>query len=368
VTDPLNRQVSYQYDSADRLIQVTDAGGGIWKYGWDSKSRLVTVTDPEGNVQVTSTYDDNDRVTFQKLADNSTFAIAYTVTNGKVTQTAVTDRRGSIRRLEFDANGRVVRNTYPAGQPAQQVQTFTYDATGRVTNFTSTDRQYAYTYDANGNRTSGADQYGALGTRTFDSYSQLLSEAQAGDAQRGVATVYTYDPKGNLLTVTDRLGNRTTRTNDSQGRLLTVTDALKGVTKFTWTGADLASVTDPLNRTTQYTADAAGRVTAVQDPLGNTTKRTLDALNRTTDITDITDALGGVTRFTWDRNGHLLSQADPKGVTTRYTYNAIGRPVGKTDALGHGETYTWTPAGQLQSVTDRKGQVTGYSTSNSIVN
>jgi YD repeat-containing protein len=172
-----------------------------------------------------------------------------------------------------------------------------------------------------------------------------------------VSTVYTYDAKGNLLTVTDRLGNRTTFTNDSQGRPQTVTDALKGVTKYTWNGADLAGITDPLGRTTQFTTDAAGRVTAVQDPLGNVTRRTVDALDRTTDVTD---ALGGVTRFTWDRNGHLLSQADPKGVTTRYTYNAIGRPVSKTDPLGRSETYTWNSAGQLATLTDRKGLLRTY--------
>ncbi|CAE6753069.1 RHS repeat-associated core domain-containing protein [Paraburkholderia haematera] len=357
VTDPLNRQVSYTYDSRDHLIQVTDAGGGVWKYGWDSKSRLVSVTDPEGNLQVTNTYDDNDRITFQKLADGSTFGFAYTVADGKVMQTEVTDRRGSIRRLEFDANGRVVRNTYPAGQSIQQVQTFSYDANGRVTNLAAGDRQYTYAYDTNGNRTSEADQSGTLVTRTFDSYSQVLTEAQAGDWQRGVATVYTYDPKGNLLSVTDRLGNRTTFSNDGQGRPLTVTDALKGVTTFTWTGADLSGVADPLSRTTQYTTDAAGRVTAVQDPLGNKTKRTLDALDRTTDVTD---ALNGVTRFTWDRNGRLLSQADPKGVTTRYAYNAIGRPVSRTDPLGHSETYTWNSAGQLATLTDRMNQTRTY--------
>ncbi|MFM0560210.1 RHS repeat-associated core domain-containing protein [Paraburkholderia sediminicola] len=357
VTDPLNRQVNYVYDNQDRLIQVTDAGGGIWKYGWDSKSRLVSVTDPEGNVQVTNTYDDSDRVIAQKLADDSTFGFAYIVANGKVIQTEVTDRRGSIRRLEFDGNGRAVRNTYPAGQSIQQVQTFTRDGNGRVTNLTAGDRQYTYGYDTNGNRSSEADQSGMFVTRTFDSYSQLLTDAQAGDPQRGVSTVYTYDPKGNLLTVTDRLGNRTTLTNDSQGRVLTVTDALKGVTKFTWSGADLTGVTDPLNRTTQYTTDAAGRVTAVQDPLGNKTKRMLDALDRTSDITD---ALGGVTRLTWDRNAHLLSQADPNGVTARYAYNAIGRPVSKTDALGRSETYTWNSAGQLATVTDRKGQLRTY--------
>jgi RHS repeat-associated protein len=357
VTDSLNRQLNYAYDSQDRLIQMTDADGGAWKYGWDSKSRLVSVADPEGNLQVTNTYDDSDRVTGQTLADGSTFGFSYAVAAGKVTQAEVTDRRGSIRRVEFDGSGRVVRNTYPAGQTIQQVQTFTRDPNGRVTNLTSTDRQYVFTYDTNGNRTSEADQYGTLVTRTFDSYSLLLTEAQAGDPQRGVRTVYTYDANGNLLTVTDRLGNRTTLTSDSQGRPLTVTDALKGATRYAYNGADLTSVTDPLNRTTQYTTDAAGRVTAVQDPLGNKTRRTLDALDRTIDITN---ALGGVIRFTWDRAGHLLSQSDPKGVTTRYTYNAIGRLVSKTDPLGHSETYTWTPAGQLATLTDRKGQVRTY--------
>ena len=357
ITDPLNRQVAYQYDNQDRLVQVTDAGGGVWKYGWDTKSHLVSVTDPESNQQVLNVYDDSDRVVAQTLADGSTFAMAYTATGGKVVRTEVTDRRGSVRRLEFDANGRVVRNAYPADQSIQQVQTFAYDANGRMSNLTSTDRQYTYSYDSNGNRITEADQFGTLVTRTFDSYSQLLTEAQAGDPQRGVSTVYTYDPKGNLLTVTDRLGNRTMFTNDGLGRPLTVTDALKGVTKFTWSGPDLASLTDPLNRTTQFTTDAAGRVTAVQDPLGNTTRRTLDALDR---AADMTDALGGVTRFTWDRNGHRLSPADAKGVTTHYTYNAIGRPVSRTDPLSHSETYTWNSAGQIATVTDRKGQVTTY--------
>ncbi len=360
VSDPLKREVAYQYDSQDRLVQFTDAAGAVWKYGWDGQSRLVTITDPLGNVQVTNTYgnggDLNDRVVAQKLADNSKFGFTYMVADGKAT-TEVTDRRGSIRRLEFDAGGRVVRNTFPAGLDIAQVQTFVYDATGRETNVTSTDRQYTYAYDTNGNRISEADQYGTLVTRSFDSYSQLLTEAQAGDPQRGVSTGYTYDAKGNLLTVTDRLGNSTTWTNDSLGRPLTVTDALKGVTKFSWSGADLASITDPLNRTTSYTTDAVGRVTAVQDPLGNSTRLTVDALDRTTDITD---AAGGVTHLTWDSVGRLLSQADPKGATTRYAYNAIGRANSKTDPLGRSEAYTWNSAGQMATTIDRKGQVKTY--------
>ncbi|CAG4900835.1 putative deoxyribonuclease RhsA [Paraburkholderia gardini] len=357
ITDPLNRHVVYAYDSEDRLVQVTDAAGGVWKYSWDSAGRLLEVRDPEEHVQMTNTYDDHDRVVAQRLADGSAFGFAYKIADGKVMQSEVTDRRGSIRRLEFDVNGRVVRNTYPAGQAVQQVQTFAYDATGRITGVTSADRQYRYAYDTQGNRISEADQYSTFVTRTYDSYNMLLTEAQAGDPALGFKTVYGYDTQGNLVTITDRLGNRTTMTYDKQGRQLTSTDALKGVTRYTWTGPDLTAVTDPLNRTTQFTTDAVGRLVAIQDPPGNMTRRTLDALDRPVDITDAT---GGRSHLTWDRNGHLLSHADAKGVTTRYTYNAIGLPVSRTDPLGHSESYTWNGAGQIATATDRKGQVRTY--------
>ena len=56
------------------------------------------LTDPEGNRQVLNNYDDSDRVVAQKLADGSTFAMAYTVAGGKVVRTEITDRRGSVRR------------------------------------------------------------------------------------------------------------------------------------------------------------------------------------------------------------------------------------------------------------------------------
>jgi hypothetical protein len=80
---------------------------------------------------VLNSYDDRDRTIAQKLADSSTFRIAYTTGGGKITRADVADRRGSIRRVDLDAQGRVVRNAYPAGHPLEQVQTFSYDAKGR---------------------------------------------------------------------------------------------------------------------------------------------------------------------------------------------------------------------------------------------
>ena len=111
--------------------QVTDAGGGVWRYGWDDKSRLISVTDPEGNRQVLNTYEDSDRVTAQKLADDSTFRFAYTAMNGKTIQTEVTDRRGA--NLASNGTNQYTWNVQDllAGIDGAETASFSYDMSGR---------------------------------------------------------------------------------------------------------------------------------------------------------------------------------------------------------------------------------------------
>ncbi|MBK8558498.1 RHS repeat-associated core domain-containing protein [Candidatus Amarobacter glycogenicus] len=64
----------------------------------------------------------------------------------------------------------------------------------------------AYTYDANGNRTSGDDQrQGAPRAGTLDALNRLTGVAHSG----GGATTYTYDANGNRLTKTTGAGTAT---------------------------------------------------------------------------------------------------------------------------------------------------------------
>jgi RHS repeat-associated protein len=80
---------------------------------------------------VLNTYEDSDRVTAQKLADDSTFRFAYTAMNGKTIQTEVTDRRGA--NLASNGTNQYTWNVQDllAGIDGAETASFSYDMSGR---------------------------------------------------------------------------------------------------------------------------------------------------------------------------------------------------------------------------------------------
>ena len=125
LTDNLGRSIAYNYDGGGRLIEVVDPLGGTRDYTWDTtNNRITAIHDPNGNAIVQSEYDSVGRVTRQTLADGNIFAYAYSGQNGVTTQTDLTDQRGSVRRVQFDATGNIVRNTFALDLPEEQVTVY----------------------------------------------------------------------------------------------------------------------------------------------------------------------------------------------------------------------------------------------------
>ncbi|KPF67252.1 hypothetical protein IP84_13990, partial [beta proteobacterium AAP99] len=407
-TDNLGRTFTYTYDAPNlRLIKVTDPLGGERNYTWVGAS-ITSITDPNGKVmvaneyfpiraplaqtslnssagsgggsgggsgayvpdrpppppvieQINNEYVVSGRVKKQTLADGSTFDFNYysASNTGYITKTEVTDRRGNIRRMEFNGYGVITKNTFPVGKPEEQVATFTVDPlTGRTTSIVDALlRRTDLTYDSFGNVTSiirlaGTPQANTTTLTWHQVYSKPLTIKDANNN----TTTLTYDQYGNLTRVTDALNKSWNITYDAQGKPLTLKDPLNNTTTLAYDGADLSSVTDPLNRVSRMFTDAVGRVQNVTDPLNNRSYSEYDALNR---LTKITDALGGVIRFTYDPNGNLLTHVDQANRTTTYTYNDIGKVATKRDALNQTESFAYEPGGKLSRHTDRKGQVAG---------
>ena len=159
-----------------------------------------------------------------------------------------------------------------------------YDGGGRVVGQT----------DALGNTTQYV--YDKLGRKI----EQILPDPDGSGPLTAAATLYGYDPQGNLAYVTDALGtsigtgaddpnHSTDYTYDAAGRKLTETDACPGVgqTRPVTTYAsdpdgNLVYVTDPRGNTTQYVYDDLGRKTAVIPPPPNPTQYiTVQATNPT---------------------------------------------------------------------------------------
>lgn len=358
--DNLGRTVTYTYDAAGRLWKVTDPRGGITEYTYDPAHRLLTIKDPRNIVYLTNEYDISGRVIRQTQADGGEHEIGYTTSSGAIVQADLTNPRGYVRRVTFNAAGYVTSRTDAVGTPEEQTRTYTRnpvtlliesitDALGRVT---------AFTYDAKANVTSVTRLNGtpdaATTTFTYDpSYNGVTSVT---DPLSHTTTV-TYDGLGRAVSVADALAQSSTFAYNAAGQLLSAANPLGHTTQFGYDVGDLVSVTTPLGHTEQRFFDTAGRLIQVTDASGARTRFEYDALNH---VTKIVDPLAGETTFTYDGNGNLLTLTDAHGNTTAWTYDTLDRVATRTDPLLRQDTFTYDLNGNLATWTDRKGQVTTY--------
>jgi RHS repeat-associated protein len=359
IRDNLGRTVSYAYHPSSTLLKtVTDAAGGVTEYTWAS-SRIATIKDPRNIVYLTNEYDAQGRVAKQTQADTTFHQFAYTVDGqGKVTQTDVTDPRGNVRRVTFNANGYPLTDTRAYGTAIAQTTTYTRDTTSNLVN-TMTDalgRQTAFTYNAQGQvltvtRLAGT---GNAVTTTF-TYEPTFNQVASITDPLNHPTTFDYNALGNLTTITDALTHQTTMTYNAQGQPATIQDALTNTTTLDYYDGDLAIITDPTGKTTRRFTDGGGRLIATTNPLGQQTRYDYDALNQ---VTKITDSLAGPTQLVYDGNGNLLSLTDARNNTTSYIYSTMDRVATRTDPLLRLETYGYDNNGNRTSFTDRKSQVT----------
>ena len=189
VTDG-TRTVTYHYDDGLlNLTSVVDVLGGVTSYTYDSSHRLLTIKGPTCNV-----------------------------TTGCVGL-----------KIEYDGNGRVNKQTDPAGN----VGTYAYSSTWPLFSTTVTDPLghqtiYDYALGLPVDIIQAANTPLAATTSfTYDPASLGRASVTKPDSQADTAT---YDLKGNQLTATDSLGNTVTYTYNSLGEALTVRDPMGVVT------------------------------------------------------------------------------------------------------------------------------------------
>jgi len=367
--DNMGRTVAYSYDANGRLTQVTDANGGITTYGWGpcptpgaaSCNQMTTITDPRNVLVLTNTYDANGRVATQTLGDGqSTYSFSYTPPTGEVTQADVTDPRGKIRRMTFNADGYMTAETRALGTADQQSITYDRQAgTGLLNGVTDAlGRTTAYQYDTRGNvisvtRLSGTGQ----AVTTSFTYEPAFNQLASITDPLNHTTTLGYDAKGSLTTVTDAENRTSTFTYNHAGQVRTAADPLGHTWNYAYTLGDLTSMTDPLGRKTSRFVDSGGRVVSVTDALGHRTVREYDGVNQ---LLTATDAFGGVTSFGYDGAGNLRTVTDARNNVTTFTYDNMNRLLTRQDAASSIESYEYDRNSNLVKLTDRKGQATTF--------
>ncbi|MGI8508951.1 MAG: hypothetical protein ACR2MQ_06470, partial [Gemmatimonadaceae bacterium] len=176
--------VSYSYNGSKEVTSATDNGGHTTSYGYDNLfGNQDTVTAP-GNRTMTSTMDVYGRVSTVSAPLRATVTTTYDVLNRpyQVTEagrpattfgydalfnTSVTDARGNVTTMAFDALGRASSRT----DPNNATESFRYDIAGRKTSWTNRRGQMmTYGYDADDRLTS------RTGSGIADNYSYATVE------------------------------------------------------------------------------------------------------------------------------------------------------------------------------------------------
>ncbi|AFY50369.1 RHS repeat-associated core domain protein [Nostoc sp. PCC 7524] len=349
----LGHEITYTYDAnGNRLTetrQLTTSNGVrtlVTKTEYDAKGKVIQVTDAEGGV-IQTVYD----AVGNKIEDIDA--------NGRVTK-YVYDQRGLLietiypdatpnnnsdnprTRKEYDEAGRVIAEIDELGRRTE----FKYDKLGRLT----------FTIFPDATPADNSDN--PRTEKRYDQAGRLIAEVD----ELGNATRYIYNEAGQLIAtiLPDNTPNndddnpRILTSYDALGRQISQTDPLGHTTEFLYDqlGRPIGQIL-PDQTTTSAKFDDAGRIIARTDQAGNTTRYEYDAIGQ---LTAVIDALGQRTEYQYNELGNLSSQKDANGNVTQYEYDGLGRRVSTTLPLGQLSTTQYDKVGNIISTNDFNGR------------
>ena len=184
--------------------------------------------------------------------------------------------------------------------------------------YDSSDSDYVMIADGNGGALlfREPEKEGQAFSSPAGDTSTLVQDAGTGVYTRTMSdgTVYKFDEKGHLQTLTDRNGNATT---------------------YTYVGDNLSAIQDPLGLTTRLTY-SGDLVTSISDPAGRTTRFQYSGKT----LSSITNPDGSTTNYQYDANELMTKEVNVRGNTETMTYSTdnAGRLVSATDVEGRNET------------------------------
>lgn len=220
-----------QYDPRSRLLQVDDSRGGIFNFAYDLAGRQLRAAGPFGTVLYTR--DARGRVAARQVVGQSAVTHTYDPVGNLLTANSplasisfaydarnqllgVTRSNGVSSTYSYDSLGRLLSIAHSRGATVLNSQTYSYDAVGNRTNYSTNIAQplitqpftatydnenrllqrgsITYAYDANGNRISESGAGGAT-TYTWDSRNRLQSLTLPG----GQMVTFRYDFAGNMI-------------------------------------------------------------------------------------------------------------------------------------------------------------------------
>ncbi len=371
IIDPLGNSLRFVRDGAGRQIGRNDWGGNAWQVGYDRFGWIVSETDPLGNTTVNER-DVHGRVVRVRYPDSRTWEYAYDVAGRRVLARAPD---GTVVKDRYNVCGQLLASDQPDGtrvefrwttEPAQLVEIKDgrgrsylreYDADDRVVRETFWDgRTVAYEYDGVGRNTCVTDHLGRRTEYEYDLFGGLIKRT----AWDGDEIAYEYD--GNRLPSKvsrgshvlelerDRYGNiiaeiqdgfRVENAFDLLSRRTSLRSAAGTAIDYGW-GATACDRVAIGGRPVSFRRDAVGHEVLRELPEGGRIEQQFDPLGRILAQRLSHGATPQVERrWYYDRVGYLAGVDDSSGRAARYHHDARGRLTAVVRGDGPTELYAW---------------------------
>ncbi|MBM4197504.1 MAG: hypothetical protein FJ197_10505 [Gammaproteobacteria bacterium] len=315
-------------------LTATNPQGNVTSWTLDEFGRQWSEVRPRGNTFTTyatcgACFAPQARFVIRRERSDGFWTESQHDSLGRVVGSAsvLPDGRTSRQVTEFDAHGRVSRQSIPYVEGATSIfwNSYAYDNLGRIRSITRP-----------------ASETAPAGAVTLVTHAGFESTVRDPESR---TTTYVHDAAGQLVAVRGPLGSGATYSYDPFGQLTAITDAAGHTRQFIYDGRGLLVRTedpDAGRRTHDY--NAFGELVSTQD--GKTP--------------------ANVATMQYDALGRLTARIEPEG-TTNWTYSATAGPsrglllqvTGPTDAspTGFRETYAYGPVSRVrQTSTTIDGQ------------
>lgn len=313
-TDGTSGETEHYDASTGRLVSAMDTSGNKLIYGYDAEGRLSTMATAGGEI-IHLDYSGN---------NISQLRVERFTASGTETLTTT--------RYTYDAHNRLASVIVDLSPEDSSVN----DGNVYVT---------SYTYEGESERVASISQ--SDGTTLGITYVQVNGEYRVATLTNalGEVTSFSYDTGNNRTAVKDPLGLQSVYAYDAKGQLQSVTspsvDGEAQVTRYTYDAdGNLTSVIDPMGRKVEMGYDTRGNQTTQRDSAGNTVIRTYDSRNQLLTETYFAVADGDgdgpaqpsasmTTRFVYDTAGRnqLRFSITAQGDVTEHRYDAQGNQI-----------------------------------------
>lgn len=325
----------FHYDSANRLIAVTDPVGATRSLTLDPGGNIVTATDPIGN-RTAYEYDDAGAVTVIRHPD------------------------AAVERLQYDANGRLIEHADPLGR----IQRVRYDSRGRIVARQSPIGVWEnWEYSVDSNEVLYVDAHGGRTKREHDARDRVQRIERLDSGYDDYQT-FVYDAAGNLIARRDAV--LTGPLNQPKERSTAMRYDLAGRLTELAEPHDDASY-QSTDQVTAYEYDNADRLLSTQAANGERQQFDYDALGNVVMHSQTISPpwapglkLRAVTRSRYDAQGNRIVFIDAERNRTLLTYDAAGRLQSEQNSKGGVQHLQYDAAGRLIVRVDAEGRATAY--------